>query len=83
MKEYRTKILRRARTELFTGLGFGAATIATLLWPTWIESLTRFEPDGGNGESEWWLVGILAIAAVASAVLSAFTYRVHRRAIAS
>ena len=32
--------------------------------------LTGLEPDNGSGETEWWLVLLLGVAAVASAVLA-------------
>ena len=69
----------KARIE--TVLAVVAATLAvvTLIWPTWIESLFRVEPDAGSGEAEWWIVAVLAVVAVASAVLARRDYRVARR----
>jgi hypothetical protein len=75
--------MTKARIELLAALAFGAATVATLIWPPWIESLTSLEPDAGSGESEWWLVAVLAAVAVIAAALSARDYRVQRRSRAS
>jgi hypothetical protein len=38
----------------------------TLAWPQWIEDVFGFEPDGGDGSSEWGLALTLAIATLAS-----------------
>ncbi|GAA3601641.1 hypothetical protein GCM10022199_01470 [Marihabitans asiaticum] len=32
--------------------------------PQWIESAVGLSPDGGSGESEWWLVAVFALAAL-------------------
>lgn len=40
-------------------------TVVTFIRPTWIESLTGLEPDGGTGETEWWLALVFAAAAMA------------------
>ncbi|WP_068403322.1 hypothetical protein [Kribbia dieselivorans] len=69
----------RARVEMLIALVVGAAAVATYIWPTWIESLTPFEPDGGSGESEWWLVMVLAVVAIIALLLSARDFRVQRR----
>jgi hypothetical protein len=55
-----------------------AAVLAslTLLWPEWIESLTGFNPDHGNGSFEWMLV--IGLGAV-SAALSLLAWREWRR----
>lgn len=58
----------RARLQLFLAVVLGVAALATSLWPTWIESLTGLEPDGGSGGTEWWLVTLLALAACVVAV---------------
>jgi hypothetical protein len=60
----------RARIEIVLAVLFGVAAIATILWPTWIESLSGFEPDRGSGEAEWWLVALLATAAAIAALLA-------------
>lgn len=70
--------MTRARLELLTAVVFGAAAIGTLIWPTWIESLTPFEPDAGSGEAERWIVGILAVIAVVALLASLWDFRAQR-----
>ncbi|MGV8858525.1 hypothetical protein [Rhodoglobus sp.] len=69
----------RARIEVVAALVLGALTVATLVQPTWIEMLIGLEPDGGNGESEWLVVAVLAIATVAVAALANRDWRSARR----
>jgi hypothetical protein len=60
----------RARVET-TMAGIAAVlTVVTFIWPTWIESLTGLEPDGGTGETEWWLALIFAVAALALSLMA-------------
>jgi LPXTG-motif cell wall-anchored protein len=68
------------RIQLVLAGVFGAAALATLLWPTWIENLTGLEPDAGTGETEWWLVAILGLAAIISAALALRDRRAIRAA---
>jgi hypothetical protein len=60
----------RARLEVVLAVLFALGAVATMIWPTWIESLTGLEPDRGTGEAEWWLVALLGLAAVATALLA-------------
>lgn len=60
----------RGRIELILSALFALGAVATIIWPTWIESLTGLEPDEGTGEAEWWLVGLLGLAAVIAAVVA-------------
>lgn len=71
--------MRRVRLELVTAVIFGAAAVSTLIWPRWIEALTAFEPDGGSGEAEWWIVGVIALIASTSLIMSLADYRTQRR----
>jgi len=60
----------RARVET-TMAGIAAVLISvTFIWPTWIESLTGLEPDGGTGETQWWLALNLAVAALALSLMT-------------
>jgi len=65
----------RARIELVLAVLFGIATVATIIWPTWIESLTTLEPDKGSGEAEWWLIIVLGSVAVAASLLARRDFR--------
>lgn len=60
----------RARVEAALAGIAAVLTAVTFVWPTWIESLSGLEPDGGTGETEWWLAAIFAVAALALALLS-------------
>jgi hypothetical protein len=68
----------RARIETALAVLFTLASIATAIWPTWIETLTRLEPDGGSGETEWQIVIALGAAALVAAVLARRDYRLAR-----
>ena len=69
----------RLRIEIAVSALLGAATILTAVWPTWIEGLFGFDPDGGNGNAEWWIVAVLAAATVAAVALTRHDLRVTRR----
>ena len=68
----------RARLELILAVLFGVAAAATIIWPTWLESLTGLEPDGGSGEAEWWLVILLGATAVMVGLLARRDFRALR-----
>jgi len=77
-------VVLRARIEVVLSALLGAATILTAVWPDWIEGLFGFDPDGGNGTAEWWIVSVLAVAALAVAALARRDLRaVGRRASVS
>ena len=69
----------RARIEVVLAAILGIATILTAVWPEWIEGLFGFDPDGGNGTTEWWIVLVLAVITVAVAALARHDLRVVRR----
>ena len=73
----------RARTEIVLSALLGTATIVTAVWPTWIEGLFGFDPDGGNGTTEWWIVAVLAVTTITAAALARRDLRVvrHRTSI--
>jgi hypothetical protein len=72
-------VVLRARIEIVLSALLGLAAILTAAWPTWIEGLFGFDPDGGNGKAEWLIVVVLAAAAVAAAALARRDLRVVRR----
>ena len=69
----------RVRIEIAVSALLGTATILTAVWPTWIEGLFGFDPDGGNGNAEWWIVAVLAVTTVAAIALTRRDLRVTRR----
>lgn len=73
----------RARIEIVLAAILGMATILTAVWPDWIEGLFGFDPDGGNGATEWWIVVVLAVITIAIAALARHDLRVVRRRTAS
>lgn len=74
--------LSRVRLEGGLAVLLALATIATAVWPHWIEELTKLEPDGGSGSAEWGLVVVLGLLSAAAAGLSRWEY-VHWRAESS
>ena len=72
-------VMLRARTEAGLAALLGIVTIATAIWPTWIETVFGFDPDGGNGQAEWLIVPALAVVAVGAAVLARRDLRAIRR----
>ena len=75
----------RARIEIVLSALLGTATIVTAVWPTWIEGMFGFDPDGGNGMAEWGIVAVLAVITVAAAALARRDLRVvrHRASIST
>jgi len=47
--------------ETALGVVSAAAFIVTLIVPDWIERIFGFEPDGGDGSTEWGLAIFLAL----------------------
>jgi hypothetical protein len=68
----------RARIETVLAGLFAIGTVATLVWPTWIENLSGLEPDKGNGEAEWWLVILLGVVTVLTGALARRDHRIAR-----
>ena len=69
----------KARIESALAVVAGALTVLTLFWPQWIESFFGVEPDGGNGETEWWVVVILAVVTATSGLLARRDFAAARR----
>jgi hypothetical protein len=72
-------VVLRARIEIVLSALLGMATIVTAVWPSWIEDLFGFDPDGGNGTAEWGIVAVLAVITVAAATLARRDLRAVRR----
>ena len=72
----------RTRIEIVLAALLGMTTILTAVWPDWIESLFGFDPDGGNGTTEWWIVAALAVGTIAIAALARRDRRIVRRRLA-
>ena len=65
----------RVRVETILAVVFAVLAVVTLLWPTWIESITGLEPDAGSGAAEWAVVAVFAVAAVGAAAIARHDYR--------
>jgi hypothetical protein len=72
-------VVFRVRIEVVLSVLLGMATILTAVWPTWIETVFRFDPDGGDGHAEWLVVAALALITVGAAALARRDLRVVRR----
>jgi hypothetical protein len=68
----------RTRFEAALCAVFAILALATLVWPTWIESLTGLEPDGGNGMFEWLIVLVFGLVALGLGLLARHDYRLAR-----
>lgn len=66
----------RKRMWIETGAAVvgGLLAVLTIFVPDWIE-FTGWDPDHHSGAAEWWLVVVLAIIAVASAVAARLEWR--------
>ena len=64
--------------ELVLACATGLATVAPVIWPTWIEALFEASPDGGDGSAE----RLFALAWLAATVVFAVLARRDRRRLA-
>ena len=69
----------KARVEMLLATMFTALLLITVIWPTWIESISGLDPDGGNGGLEWLVVVVFAVLAAGTALLSRHDYRVAKQ----
>ena len=49
--------------------------ILAFAWPEWIELLFGVDPDGGSGELEWAIAGVLLVATAAFSALARRDWR--------
>ncbi|MGE5829386.1 MAG: ABC transporter permease [Micromonosporaceae bacterium] len=68
-------IRKRFFIEVVVGGAAGILAIVTTFSREWIEELTGFEPDQGNGSAEWLIVVGLLLVAVASSGLARIEWR--------
>ena len=73
-------IRRRLRLETILAIGFFVVALLTAVWPDWIETVFRVDPDHGSGSLEWAIVTVLGVAAICAAALA---WRDYRRVLAS
>ena len=66
---------KRFGLGLAAGLIFTALFVLTWLWPDWIELTLGAEPDAGNGETEWSIVIVLGLAALAAWAFAGWEWR--------
>jgi hypothetical protein len=65
----------KARIETALAVVAAALAVVTFIWPMWIEAVFSVDPDGGDGTTEWWVVGLFALVAVTTAMLARRDYR--------
>lgn len=62
--------MMRSRIEVALAIIAGVLTVVSVIWPTWIESLSGMSPDGGTGEAERWVALVFAAAALGFLLLA-------------
>jgi hypothetical protein len=68
-------IRRRLRVEVAIGILAAALAVLTLVSREWIEVLSGWDPDGGDGSLEWLVVICLATVAAVAGLLAVLDRR--------
>jgi hypothetical protein len=66
---------RRFNVETALAVVTAILAVVTLITREWIEALTGWDPDHGNGAVEWLIVAVLLVATVALGTLARSDYR--------
>jgi len=72
----------RAWLATITAVLGSALSVLTFFIPDWIETLFEAKPDGGSGEAEWLISGILLAISVVCIAWAAFEWRALRHSSA-
>jgi hypothetical protein len=78
----RPSLPMRFWVEVALGLVSAAVTALTIVWPDWIERLFGFEPDGGNGSTEWGFALSLVMVTIVFCMFAGRTWWRHTRLVA-
>ena len=70
----------KPRIEAVLSAAFAALALLTAFWPTWIEIVFGADPDSGDGSTEWLVVAVFGVAAVATLILARRDYRTAKAA---
>lgn len=65
----------RFRVYAIFTIAFVIMAVLTTVWPGWIEALTGFDPDHGNGSAEQYITAVFAGAAVLAGGLAGMQWR--------
>lgn len=61
--------------EAILGILAGVMFVVTLVNQAWIEMLFKVDPDQGSGALEWFVVGGLAVVAIALGLAARYEWR--------
>lgn len=75
MQDQKDKIQRRFKIETAVAVLATGLFLLTLISREWIEFLTGWDPDHGDGSLEWLIVAVLAIIAVALGIRARSDWR--------
>jgi hypothetical protein len=70
------RLARRGRLQVALTIAFAVLTVVATAVPMWIERVSGFSPDGGNGELELLLAVPFGLGSV---VLGVLAWRTRRR----